>query len=188
MSDSLAQKFARRSFEGPYLCLKPWPQSCGVQAGGKGLVIDTGAPSGSYTTAFFEAFPAEPNCDTFIRGEGPTVEEAEAKAFAQYEKFSQCSHASGFERRSYTNGAGFCKDCGMFKSKAFEPTTRCKVCDTPCNWTSDKHGNPYCKEHAGLIPQEDKSSTTLWMEEMDRDMEAAKARRAAKAHAAASVQ
>jgi hypothetical protein len=93
-----------------------WPDDCYVQWGDTGVVFRRKEHGGSYETAFFEAFPG----DTFIRGEGKTVAEAEAHAFAQFIRFSACS-GHDFERRNYTNGAGFCKHCGMFKGKAFEP-------------------------------------------------------------------
>lgn len=66
-----------------------WPENCYVQwgdsgivfTGGKGISEDINILS-SYVTAFFEAFPRDP--DTFIRGEGTTIEEAERKAFAKF--------------------------------------------------------------------------------------------------------
>jgi hypothetical protein len=87
-----------------------------VQWGGRGLVfVEDGD---NYRTAFFEAFTKEP--DTFIRGEGSSVEEAEADAFQKYERYRACENHE-FERRKYRNGAGFCKHCGLFKSQCFEP-------------------------------------------------------------------
>jgi len=47
-------KLARRSVGPSYVCLKPWPESCFVQCGDKGIVM---SQEGNYTTAFFEAFP-----------------------------------------------------------------------------------------------------------------------------------
>jgi len=158
-------KLARRTFNNPYTCLKDWPEECGVQAGDDGLVI--GGEEGAYTTAFFEAFPTCNGVGTFIRGEGATVEEAEAKAFEKFEKANACLHDKGWDRKGYTNGGAFCNGCGMFSGKVLEPTTRCVVCETPCNWTSDKEGNPYCKEHAHLIPQEMKSRLNIMFEEME---------------------
>ena len=94
-----------------------WPEDCTVQWGGDGLVF---APDGThaYTTAFFEAFPTEPS--TFLRGEGPTVEAAEAEAFAKLERYLACP-GHEFEKAGYTNGAGLCKHCRLFRSRIFEP-------------------------------------------------------------------
>lgn len=113
---------ARRGFGAEaYVCLQKWPFKCFVQCGGDGLVFeddDKGDLQDIKKTAFFEAFPRDP--DTFIRGEGATIEEAEEKAFAKLIKYQACT-GHEFERRKYTNGAGFCKHCGLFKSGAFEP-------------------------------------------------------------------
>lgn len=95
-----------------------WPDDCMVQWGDSGVVLREADKGGSYRTAFFEAFPRNPN--TFIRGEGATVGDAEASAFAKFQKYQACD-GHEFERRGYTNGAGFCKHCGFFGSKAFEP-------------------------------------------------------------------
>lgn len=98
----------------------PWPDDCMVQGGADGIVIGGGpAP---YRTAFVEAFPAQPA--TFIRGEGKTVEDAEAACWIKYEQIQACPAApthGPWERRGYRNGGGFCGSCGMFNSKVFEP-------------------------------------------------------------------
>ena len=130
---------ARNSCGEPYECKRPWPESCFVQCGEKGIVVKKGTLEGaltdpakalealetvvglreepeSYRTAFFEAFPRDPN--TFLRGEGKTVEEAETSAWRQYERFTSCQ-GHEFERRGYTNGAGFCKHCNMFSGRVF---------------------------------------------------------------------
>ena len=65
--------------------------------------------SGSYRTAFVEAFPG-----TFLRGEGETIAEAEDACWAQYERLAACPHDQGFDRRSYVNGSGFCRRCGIW--------------------------------------------------------------------------
>lgn len=139
-------KLARVSFSrDPYECAKPWPEDCFVQAGKNGIVFRNGSldevlqnpekgletvaavvgaipdPPASYRTAFFEAFPRSP--DTFIRGEGKDIQEAEAKAWAKYSKHVACP-GHEFEKRGYKNGGGFCKHCNMFSSKAFEPDLR----------------------------------------------------------------
>lgn len=135
----------------PYQPVCAWPEDCTVQWGNEGVVI---GETCSYTTAFFEAFPASPV--TFIRGEGKTVEAAERSAFAQFERHRACA-SHDFERRRYTNGAGFCRHCGLFSSKAFPPLTRCTVCDAPTRYSCG-YGAPgsadegkafwYCEDHA----------------------------------------
>lgn len=139
-------RFAKRGgFEPnkePYLCQHGWPDDCFVQCGGCGIVLDTRVASiegmvegvksllegddkivkqqlaGSRTTAFFEAFPKA--LDTYIRGEGSTVEQAETHAWDQYQKRLACPQHE-FERRGYKAGQGICKHCGLFNSKAFKP-------------------------------------------------------------------
>jgi len=130
-------RLARKSFGEPYLCVREWPEDCFVQCGGNGIVVGHGSfeemllstdplkalgdeikkPT-SYRTAFFEAFPRNP--DTFIRGEGKTIEEAEEQTWLKFQKYLACK-GHEFEKRGYRNGAGFCKHCGMFGSKVFEP-------------------------------------------------------------------
>ena len=130
-------------YTGSYDCKKDWPEDCQVQGGSKGVVIVRKGIN--YETAFFEAFPAVPA--TFIRGEGKTIEEAEAKAWEKFERQSKCSHPS-FERRNYTNGAAFCTECGMFSSKHFEPLTKCGTCGKPTHYTLDQVNDIwYCEEH-----------------------------------------
>jgi hypothetical protein len=129
-----------------YKCKFVWPNDCFVQCGDHGTVL---SKKGSYQTAFFEAFPSNP--DTFIRGEGESIEEAEAAAWGEYRKYQACSEHE-YERRGYKNGAGLCKHCNMFKSKVFEPSEKCIICDTPCYWDSDKKGNWYCEKHNDQNP------------------------------------
>lgn len=120
----------------------PWPQGCEVQGGTSGLVIVKGGEP--YTTAFVEAFP-----DTFIRGEGATVQEAEDACWAQYQKRVGCP-GHEWEARNYKNGAGFCKHCGTFGSKVFTPEQLglfCKVCGVPTYW-SRQNDDFFCPEHA----------------------------------------
>ena len=50
-----------------------------------------------YETAFFEVYPKK-DPDTFIRGQGKTINEAEEEAWKQYEKIINC-HKHEFERR-----------------------------------------------------------------------------------------
>lgn len=94
----------------------PWPEGTYVQGGSKGLVIKH--EGGTYRTAFVEAFPREP--DTFLRGEGATVEEAEDACWAKWERIVACpAHPEHgpFEPRMYRNGAGFCTRCGAWFPK-----------------------------------------------------------------------
>lgn len=115
-------------------------------------------------TAFFEAFPTCNGVGTFLRGEGATVEEAEAAAFVKYERASQCQHDKGWDRKGYTNGGAFCNGCGMFSGKIFEPTTLCCICNTPTNQGYDVDKNWYCKEHQSLIPEEKKTNVQKSLE------------------------
>ncbi|WP_128545095.1 hypothetical protein [Larkinella soli] len=142
-------KIARTTISGPYTCLKDWQDDCFVQAGDDGLVFSS---KGNYLTAFFEAFPNNP--DTFIRGEGKTIEEAEESAWGQLQRFQACS-GHDFERRNYRNGAGFCKHCGMFKSKAFEPLDRCHICGVPTQHCYDTKRNWFCEQHKDQRPEEE---------------------------------
>ncbi len=93
----------------------PWPDDCKIQGGSSGIVFSK--TKDTYKTAFFEAFPKNPS--TFLRGEGATIAEAEENCWKQYEVMTGCSHSSGFERRKYRNGSGFCVDCGTWFSNVF---------------------------------------------------------------------
>lgn len=92
-----------------YTPKQPWPENCTVQWG-HGIIP---------ANPFFEAFIP----GTFIRGDGATIEEAEAKAFAQYSQEGSCDHLWGRQRPKgdlYKNGAGWCRKCGAFRSKMFQ--------------------------------------------------------------------
>jgi hypothetical protein len=117
---------------------------CFCQAGDNGIVFTR---IGSYRTAFFEAFPEDPN--TFIRGEGKDIVEAEENAWVQFEKIKNCKEHE-FERKGYRNGGGFCKNCGLF-SVVFEPLEKCCICGVPTYYTYDKDDNWYCPEHERLM-------------------------------------
>ena len=130
-----------------YPCDHPWPE-CFIQCGDSGLVF---SKKGNYTTAFFEAFPRDP--DTFIRGQGKTIKDAENDAWEQWERVRGCP-GHEFERRGYENGAGFCKHCGFFKSKAFPPSNKCCICGEPTYYTHDIDKNWYCEDHADQKPKE----------------------------------
>ncbi|MCG5464176.1 hypothetical protein MED01_002341 [Micromonospora sp. MED01] len=93
----------------------PWPDDTFLQGGSRGVVF---ASDGNYRTAFVEAFHSNP--DTFLRGEGTTVAEAEDACWAKYQTLTACpAHPEHgpFEARQYTNGAGFCAHCGTWFSK-----------------------------------------------------------------------
>lgn len=93
-----------------------WPADTYVQGGKRGIVF--GGADGAYRTAFVEAFPA----GMFLRGEGPTVEEAEKECFAQWKNATSCPaypEHGPWDRRNYTNGGAFCEGCGSF----FGPST-----------------------------------------------------------------
>ncbi|MEU9405653.1 hypothetical protein AB0E08_08100 [Streptomyces sp. NPDC048281] len=96
-----------------------WPDTVYIQGGERGVVL--GGPDGAYQTAFFEAFPG----GTFLRGEGRILAEAEEMCWRQYQVWVNCDGATPahgpYERRQYTNGAGFCTRCGIWASKVFEP-------------------------------------------------------------------
>lgn len=142
-------------------CAKPWPDDCFVQCGDGGIVFyqDESGNHSHYDTAFFEAFPNSPS--TFIRGEGQSIEEAEAKAWADYEKYCACS-AHEFERRDYDNGVGFCRHCGMFSSGAFEPVRYpCPVCGELTRFMADNDKGYWCREHWREMP-EDKRHRWTW--------------------------
>jgi hypothetical protein len=84
-----------------------WPDDCMVQWGDRGVVISA---EGTRGTAFFEAFPKP---EGFFRGEGKTIAEAEAAAFAKYTRFMACAEHA-WSRRNYNNGGCFCRNCGVF--------------------------------------------------------------------------
>lgn len=88
-----------------------WPAGTYVQGGKRGIVM--GGKNGAYKTAFVEAFPA----DMYLRGEGPTVKDAEEACFAKWQHATSCptypDHGP-WDRRTYTNGGAFCEGCGSF--------------------------------------------------------------------------
>ena len=101
----------------------PWPDDCTVQWGGRGVVL---ASTGSYRTAFFEAFPKD-GSGGFIRGEGQTIEDAERAAHDRWSRQKRCFDAGGHrwtrtrrfkngQTRAYTNGGAFCLRCGAFET------------------------------------------------------------------------
>lgn len=93
----------------PFWPTEPWPDDCTVQWGRGGIVLSTSdAPR---RTAFFEAFPGNGG---FIRGEGPSVAEAERAAHRQLVKEDACDHR--WSRGKYLNGGTLCRKCNAFKT------------------------------------------------------------------------
>ena len=161
-----------------YVCAFPWPEDCRIQAGESGVVfthapadpiadalsavVDAAAPDTApqradrYYTAFFESFPRQP--DTFIRGEGPTVEAAEADCWARYQRILACD-GHIFERCGRRDGYGYCVKCGL-GSMVFEPLDRCVICDSSTRYAHDADGVAYCEAHIELMP-EDKQTPSI---------------------------
>ncbi len=88
-----------------------WPGDTLVQWGGSGIVLG----KNPYSTAFFEAFPDKKisSAGGFIRGEGATIEDAEADAFAKFTKQDECDHLWG--REHYRNSGQLCRHCRAFR-------------------------------------------------------------------------
>lgn len=156
---------------GRYETRRPWPSDCLVQGGSRGLVVARGT-SHTYRTAFVEAFPRNP--DTFIRGEGPTMADAEDDCWAKLQRMASCPGTSGheYEARGYRNGAGFCRHCGMFASDVFDVAVvghPCAVCGVGCF-----HANEgelwYCKAHwPGQAAHEERMRRSAAAEPFDDD-------------------
>lgn len=173
-------KTAKQSFaKEPYVCQKPWDESTFCQCGGNGVVFTAGSLEESlsdpkeqietiktvigeetqkkhYRTAFFEAFPKNPNC--FIRGEGKSVQEAEEKAWDKYQKILNC-HTHEWDRRNRTDGYVFCSKCPLSGS-FLEPTTCCYVCSIPTSRTVNK--KVVCINHYIELPFEDVVFENSW--------------------------
>lgn len=166
-----------------YVCACEWPLECFVQCGGSGIVIDPSGPSleealsdtdtalaviagkvPHKSTAFFEAFPRKP--DTFIRGEGATIGEAEESCWVQYQKMLACGEHE-FERRDRVDGYCFCKKCelsGMFMDPLF-PCTGCGI-DKYEQWSTDKAGKPYCEECFKKLDDNMLSPSSIYFRQM----------------------
>lgn len=107
-----------------------WPNEFFLQGGKEGIVF---TPGGSrYITAFVEALSS----GRFIRGEGDSVEAAEADAWEKYQQIEQCDHPE-YITKGYTNGAGFCIVCKDFKPHQFTGEQLgqfCTVCNEGTTW------------------------------------------------------
>jgi len=119
-------------------CQHDWPEDCFVQCGNEGIVL---TPKGSYNTAFFEAFPKNPN--TFIRGEGKEIPEAENNCWQHWQKILKCSKHE--YKHHGLDGHGLCIHCGMFASNVLEPIAKCCKCGSKRYSTIDDIH--YCKIH-----------------------------------------
>lgn len=88
-----------------------WPEGTFIQGGARGIVLS--GKNGAYRTAFAEVVIA----DTFLRGEGQTIEDAERDCWEQYQRISSCpaypDHGP-WDRGNYRNGAAFCLGCGSW--------------------------------------------------------------------------
>ncbi len=102
-----------------------------------------------YKTAFFEAFPKNP--DTFIRGEGQTIQEAETNAWNKYQKILECKN---HEYKYHSDiGHGKCIHCNLFTSYALPNKICCSVCNKEGSYfdipvpDSTYECKPICLEH-----------------------------------------
>lgn len=116
-----------------------------VQGGATGIVIVRDGPG--YATAFVECFPA----GSFLRGQGSTVEEADAACWAKLQAYLGCA-GHIWEPRSYRNGSGVCKVCGQYGSEvltAEELGFHCSTCGVPTFGilTGSKEREPRCDDH-----------------------------------------
>lgn len=122
-----------------------WPANCRLHAWGGGLVI--AADGSAYGTAFFEAFPRDP--DTLLRGQGATIDDAEDDAWAKWQQRCRCP-GHEFEPRGYRNGAGICRHCDLFAADVFTAQDLgmvCSVCAIPANYEF-VGDDSWCREHA----------------------------------------
>jgi hypothetical protein len=178
------------SKESFYSCAFDWPEDCSCQCGDNGMVFPKGTFEKAfsspeiqeriiaekagiktgleyYETAFFEAFPRNPN--TFIRGEGKTAKEAEENCWNQYQSYLACP-GHEFEARGYENGGGFCNHCNMFMSDVIPSTHKCHRCGKPTWYTKDNRGDFWCKECYGLIPEERQTDDYKYLQWLRSEM------------------
>lgn len=133
----------------------PWPTDLFIQGGTSGLVIRSVEQGGNYGTAFVECMPT----GTFIRGEGPTLVEAEKDCWAKYQRFLSCSGGGEhgpYEPRHYENGSGFCVKCGMWFNKVCEPSMNYRVSELACESVIARYGQDIVimEQWKGLVSDE----------------------------------
>ena len=124
----------------------PWPDGMYIQ-GGTYRERDNKPKS-----AFIEAFPDVNGIGTFLRADAPTVREAEAYAYSQYQKRMACEEhqwTRDIDGRHRTDGYAKCTKCGL-QGKALVPETVCVVCETPTSHNS--LGEYRCLRHYMDIP------------------------------------
>lgn len=177
---------------GPYICQLQWPERTTMNCGDSGIVLEGGRLEEALTdtdkavevieevigvrptvrrTAYFEVYLRRPW--TFIRGEGTTIEEAEASSWNQYQRYLNCPGPNGheYEARGYENGLGFCKWCGLSRSHAIAPTHRCQTCNEPTWCFKDVHGNYWCEDHYRQVPEDCLSETDIKLRNLAKRME-----------------
>lgn len=128
-----------------------WPASLDMLQGGtKGIVL---SKKGNYRTAYVEAFIE----NSFFRGEGATITEAEKDCWEKYSCSKACVKHE-WESRGYRNGGGFCKHCKKFSSNVFTATELgmfCAICNKPTVYAEaiDATGvlNVFCEEHIDQV-------------------------------------
>lgn len=132
-----------------YHCAEEWPLECGIQCGGHGVVL---SDEGNYSTAFFEAFPANPSC--FLRGEGKTVEEAEKACWDRFQGVLACK-GHEWERRGREDGYAYCKHCSL-SGIYLPPSNPCAGCGATeyKSHGQDNQGRRYCEPCYEALPKE----------------------------------
>jgi hypothetical protein len=111
-----------------------WGDDVEIQWGDHGITIHRQEKTVTPVHAFFEAFPRNPN--TFLRGEGESLEEAEKKCFAWYSKMMNCG-THEWDRRDRTDGYAYCRKC-QIGATILDPLTTCYKCGVPTAWSSRK--------------------------------------------------
>lgn len=144
-------RYASTSRGDPYPCTKPWPADCSIQCGASGVVLSS---KGSYRTAFFEAFPLE----TFIRGQGATVQEAEEAAWEKYQAQLNCPEHS-FSRKGESEH-GVCTLCSYNRLYVFKPVHNCHVCSKP-EVNLEFFGGYFCIEHYAQVARKPEAYASL---------------------------
>jgi len=118
-----------------------WPEGL-LQGGENGVVV---SPKGNYKTSFVEIFVD----NTFIRGEGETLEEAETDCWNKYQDRNLCP-GHEWEPRGLKNGGGYCKNCNIFGMNVIsieEVGEHCAVCGKATFYHfSHKTNLYYCEE------------------------------------------